>query len=202
MKVIGKLSDDHSPGSWSHVGMKYGLFACVAMMVLSSAVQSPAQDSFSRNEVLMALAVTDEQLPNVNAPPRPQVAAPVEKDPYLLALQKMVVAQPDPELIATLLRYQLAYLSPENALPAKVIGVVFFEQTDTFVTVYNQFPAAGRVVLGAYLKYGFEKAVEGRNTSSPQVKAARKKFDKLQGSLMNARSKDDQPTTPPQPPQN
>lgn len=191
MEVVGKLRDDHLPGSWSDKKMRMCLLACVAMIVLGGTSNAVAQGAPSRDDVLAALAVTDAQLPDVNAPKPPQLA-PAEKDVYLLALQKMATERADPELIATLLRYQLAYLSPDNATPAKVMGVVFFEQTDTFITVYNQFPAAGRVALGAYLKYGFEKAVEGRNTSSPQVKVARKKFDRLQGSLMNARSRDDQ----------
>lgn len=172
--------------------MKCGLFACVAMMVLIGMSAASAEETYSRESVLTALAVTDTQLPDVKVSPQPpQVTAPPEKNPYLLSLQKMAVAQADPELIATLLRYQLAYLSPENDLPARVMGVVFFEQPELFVRVYSEFPAAARVILSPYLKFGFEKTVEGRNTSSPQVKAARKKFDALQGSLMNARSRDD-----------
>ncbi|PAW75643.1 MAG: hypothetical protein B9S32_17580 [Verrucomicrobia bacterium Tous-C9LFEB] len=173
-------------------GMKCGLLACVAMMALVGISTAPAEDAYSRSDVLAALAVSGAQLPDAKVSPLPpQVAAPAEKNPYLLALQKMAVAQGDPELIAALLRYQLAYLLPDNDLPARVMGVVFYEQPDTFVRVYNEFPAAARVILGPYLKFGFEKTVEGRNASSPQVKAARKKFDALQGSLMNARSRDD-----------
>ncbi len=142
------------------------------------------ETTLSRDEILSALAVPDAPF---SLETSAKAVAPAEKDSALLALQKFASAKADPELIQLLLRYQLAYLSPDNALPAKVMGVVFLEQPDSFVTVYNHLPAAGRVVLGPYLQFGFNRAIEGRNLSSPQIKAAKKKFDALQASLMNAR---------------
>lgn len=171
--------------------MKSWFLAALTFLVLLAPVALHAQAAPTRDEVLLALAVTDDQLPDIKSP-KPPVIAPSEKDPYVLALQKFASERPDPELIITLLRYQLAYRSPENETPARAMGVVFFEQPSAFSDVFVRLPAAGRVVLGPYLKYGFDKAVEGRNPSTLKIKDARKKMDKLQADLMNARSRDDQ----------
>lgn len=173
--------------------MRFSIMAALALfLVLNVVVTSlrAADQPPSRDQIVAALAVTDDQLPNPNGP-LAQNVAPTEKDNYLIALQKIASDKPDATLVGVLLRYQLAYLSPENPLPAKVIGTVFLEQPDTFASVFGELPAAGRVILSLYLQFGFNKAIEGRNLSSPKVVAAKKKFDKLEADVMNARSRDD-----------
>jgi hypothetical protein len=180
----------HFPMLKSYFRTEFVLAALFITIFGGAATHVFAEQVPTREEIMAALAVTDDQLPNSNGP-LTRSAAPAEKDPYLLALQKCASDKPDAALVGVLLRYQLAYLSPENPLPAKVIGAVFLEQPETFTTVYAQVPAAGRVILSLYLEFGFNKAIEGRNLSSPKIVVAKKRYDKLQADVMNARSRDD-----------
>jgi hypothetical protein len=143
---------------------------------------------YTREQILGALAVDPAAaMQNVSTP----VAAPTEKDPYLLALQKLASDKPDPQLIQALLQYQFVYRAPENPLPAKVLGKIYLEQPDAVLAVYYKMPAAERIVLIPYLTFGYEKATQDKNPSLPRLVACQQKLDRLKGSLMNARSRDD-----------
>lgn len=111
-----------------------------------------------------------------------------EEARMLAILEKEATQKPDPELTLALLKYQLAHPAPDDDMPARVIGRVFYEQTDVLLAALNQLKVHERVALWPYLYFGWGKAIEGKNRSLPQVVSRQKKLDLLHGNLMNAKS--------------
>lgn len=170
----------------------YGFFT-FALAFLSGAVSIPAKEGIISREA--ALHFLREQVQQHAAAAvsdtTAQLESPQEHTPFLEALQKWASDKPDPELIDTLLNYILVYRSPENPLPALVLGRVFIEQTDAVLARYRSKPALERLALLPYLNFGYQKAVDGKNPSLPRLVEIRKKWDLLQADSINARARDD-----------
>lgn len=131
----------------------------------------------------------DEVLRRLQAEPL-QEAVSSEQDPYapaLQALDRLATAQPDEELTRGALLFQLRRPGADFPLNAQILGRLFLEQTDTFLKVWNSLPGAQQLGLAAYLRYGWQKAMEGKNKSSPRLVEKQKKMDRLLAALINTR---------------
>lgn len=146
----------------------------------------------SREALLQALEVTPDQINPVKDPATgqlslpPPVSAPTDRDAAVEAAAKLAADTGDPELIAALLRYQFAYRSPENTVPARALGKVFLEQSDAFLQVYDEQNILMQVKLFPYLEFGYKAATRGKNKSIRKYQLTQKKLDRLSASLMNA----------------
>jgi hypothetical protein len=150
----------------------------VAMFLFLGGMELSGQD-LTRDEVLRRLQ--EEPL---------QVAVSSEQDPYasvLQALDRMAMAQPDEELTRGALLFQLRRPGADFPLNAQILGRLFLEQTDTFLKVWRGLPGAQQLGLAAYLRYGWQKAMEGKNKSSPRLVEKQKKMDRLLAALINTR---------------
>ncbi|MES2309535.1 MAG: hypothetical protein V4507_11830 [Verrucomicrobiota bacterium] len=120
--------------------------------------------------------------------------SPPENDPILLSIKNYILKTGDIELIKLLLQYQVAYPNPENDHIARALGEIFFNQTPAFEEAYEQLIPNYRLLVFPYIKFGWGKAIEGKNTSLPSVLEKQKRFDKIAQSLINLRGYQDQPT--------
>jgi hypothetical protein len=122
-----------------------------------------------------------------------QPLSPPEDETSLLAAQALIQKTSDIELIKLLLQYQTVYLNPENDKVARIIGEIFYDQTSAFEEANEQLSANQRLLLFPYLKFGWSKVIEGKNTSLPSVLEKQRRFDKIARSLINLRGYQDQP---------
>ncbi len=156
---------------------------CVAPLLLalfwcsSLSAQAPSRDT-----LIQSLQKA------IDLKPEKATAPPTELNATVESLRKLASDKPDPELIRLLIQYQLTYLSPENDLPARTLGQLFYDQTSTFYTVYQSLKPDECVKLFPYLKFGWSKAIEEKNTSLPQVREKQKQFKKIEEGLINLRS--------------
>jgi hypothetical protein len=169
----------------------YGFFT-FALSFWSGAISMPAKEGIiSREAALNFLKEQVQQHAVAATDATAQLQSPKEHAPFLEALRKWASDKPDPELIDALLNYILMYRSPENPLPALVLGHVFVEQPDAVLAQYRGKPALERLALLPYLNFGYQKAVDGKNPSLPRLVEIRKKWDLLQADSINARARDD-----------
>ncbi len=118
--------------------------------------------------------------------------SPPEHESPLQSAQAYIRKTGDAELIKLFLQYQVAYLNPENDRPARMIGEIFLDQPSAFQEGFELLSANHRLMVFPYLKFGWMKAIEGKNTSLPSITEKQKRFDKIARSLINLRGYQDQ----------
>lgn len=119
--------------------------------------------------------------------------SPPEHEEMLKTIQSSIRKSGDPELIKLFLQYQVAFLNPDNDLPARLIGEIFLDQPKAFQEGFELLSPNHRLIVFPYFKFGWMKAIEGKNTSLPSVAEKQKRFDRIAQGLINLRGYQDQP---------
>ena len=154
-------------------------------------ISTPAPDRASMitffNEAILTSAAAFAKDPTVKP------LSPPEHEEMLKAIQSSIRKSGDPELIKLFLQYQVAYLNPDNDRPARLIGEIFLDQPKAFQEGFELLSPNHRLMVFPYFKFGWMKAIEGKNTSLPSVAEKQKRFDRIAQGLINLRGYQDQP---------
>lgn len=128
----------------------------------------------------------------MEANPKEKLLSPPEHLASLKAIFSEIQKTGDVELLKLLLQYQVSYQDPENDQIARMLGQIFFDQTNSFQEAYELLNANQRILVFPYLKFGWSIALEGKNTSIPFIAEKQKRFDKIARGLINLRGYTDQ----------
>ncbi len=173
--------------------MKINLLLLVLILTTSSI---PAEGMAPSAEKIEAITFFNEAIQKgalaFASDPSVKPLSPPEHESPLLRAQSYIRKTGDTELIKLFLQYQVAYLNPDNDRPARMIGEIFLDQPSAFQEGYELLSANHRLIVFPYLKFGWMKAIEGKNTSLPSLSEKQKRFDKIARSLINLRGYQDQ----------
>jgi hypothetical protein len=139
------------------------------------------------NEAILSSAAAFAKDPTIKP------LSPPEHEEMLKSIQTSIRKSGDPELIKLFLQYQVAYLNPDNDRPARLIGEIFLDQPKAFQEGFELLSPNHRLMVFPYFKFGWMKAIEGKNTSLPSVAEKQKRFDRIAQGLINLRGYQDQP---------
>ncbi len=155
-----------------------------------------AENSSPATEKTSMIAFFNEAiLSATNAYAKDPSLKPLSPPEHLSSLQNIqshIRKTGDTELIKFFLQYQVAYLNPDNDQPARMIGEIFLDQPVAFQEGFELLSANHRLLVFPYLKFGWMKAIEGKNTSLPSITEKQKRFDRIARSLINLRGYQDQ----------